>query len=38
MSLRDLPINFIMLYNNGGKADAERALSALKTIQIAAQT
>jgi len=38
VSLRDLPISFILLYNGGGKADAERALSALKSIRIAAQT
>ena len=38
VSLRDLPINFILLYNDGGKADAARVLSALKTIQIPAET
>jgi len=38
VSLRELPINFIVLYNDGGKADAERVLSALKTIRIAEQT
>jgi hypothetical protein len=35
VSLRDLPINFIVLYNDGGKADAEQVLAALKTIRIA---
>jgi hypothetical protein len=38
VTLRDLPINFIVLYNDGGKADAERVLSALKTIQVAKQS
>ena len=38
VSLRDLPINFILLYNDGGKQDAERVLAALKTIRIAEQT
>jgi hypothetical protein len=38
VSLRELQINFTVLYNDGGKADAEHVLSALKTIRIAEQT
>ena len=38
VSLGELPINFTVLYNDGGKADAERVLSALKTIRGAGQT
>jgi hypothetical protein len=38
VSLKDLPINFTLLYNDGGKADAESVLSSLKTLRIARQT
>ena len=38
VSLRELPISFTLLYNEGGKSDAERVLSALKTLQAADQT
>jgi hypothetical protein len=38
VNVRDLPISFMLLYNDGGKADAERALSALKSLRIAGQT
>jgi hypothetical protein len=37
VALRDLPISFTLLYNERGKPDADRVLSALKTIQTAAQ-
>jgi hypothetical protein len=38
VTVRDLPISFTVLYNDGGKADAERMLSGLKTLQAAKQT
>jgi hypothetical protein len=38
VAVRDLPINFILLYNDTGKSDADRVLAALKSIKIAAQT
>jgi hypothetical protein len=38
VTVRDLPISFTLLYNDGGKSDAERMLSGLKTIQAAKQT
>ena len=37
VALKDLPISFTLLYNDGGKPDGEAVLSALKTIQVADQ-
>jgi len=38
VTVQELPISFTVLYNDGGKSDADRMLSALKTIQAAKQT